>query len=238
MNATRRSKPKSPPVPSRTLSECVDDVKKLYAQYSHATFSRGEIASILNVSATSGPFGGRLFSLKEFGLIDATGSDFKVSETFMTLNSNGKGSSQFKTAALEAIRGSDTFRELLDEFKSKLPSIGTVAQRLETQKKFNAERAKTAATVLEESMRYAGLVDGSNNILPIRDTADPSGDTSPKDDDSNTPPPSLLPDPPGKDDLQVQIPVGEDRKVVIYYPRDLSADEAKKVGIVLAAIVS
>ena len=39
------------------------------------------------------------------------------------------------------------------------------------------------------------------------------------------------------DTLSVEIPVGEDRKVTIRYPRDLSTDEAKKVGNVLSAIV-
>lgn len=237
MNTTKR-KPKSPPTPSRTLSDALGDVKRLYAQYSHATFSRGEIASTLNVSATSGPFGGRLFSLKEFGLIDSAGGDYRVSETFMTLNTKSRGSAEFKTAALAAIRRSETFRELLDEFRSKLPSDNGVAERLETQKKFNKERAKTAAKVLEESMRFAGLIDGNNNVLPIRDTADLTGDSKPKDEgEDQDPPPPFLP-PPAKDDLQVQIPVGEGRKVVIYYPRDLSAEEAKKVGNVLTAIVS
>jgi hypothetical protein len=243
MNATKRAKPKSPPIPSRSLVECIADVKKLYAQYSHATFSRGEIASTLNVSATSGPFGGRLFSLKEFGLIDASGGDYKVSEAFMTLNSNAQGSGAYKSAALAALRRSDTFRELLDEFRSKLPSVEGVAQRLETQKKFNSERAKLAAAVLEESMRHAALIDANNNVLPVRDTP---GSTPPNDNenknqnngggDQNEPP--VLPDPPSVDHLHVEIPVGEDRKVVIYYPRDLVADEAQKVGNVLKAIVS
>jgi hypothetical protein len=35
----------------------------------------------------------------------------------------------------------------------------------------------------------------------------------------------------------MEIPVGEDRKVAIQYPRDLTSAEAKKVGNVLAAVV-
>jgi len=239
MTSTKRAKPKSPPVPSRSLSDCFADVKKLYSEYSHATFSRGEIASALNVSATSGPFGGRLYSLKEFGLIDSAGSEYRVSDTFMTMNSKPNGSMEFKTAALGAIRQSDTFRELLDEFKSKLPSADAVAGRLETQKRFNRERAKVAATVLEESMRYAGLIDNNNNVLPVRGTPTPedSGETNENDEADenehrNDPPP------PARDDLRVEVPVGEDRKVLVYYPRDLTSDEAQKVGRVLAAIVA
>jgi hypothetical protein len=94
----------------------------------------------------------------------------------MTLNSADKNESKFKQAALDAIRKSDIFRELLDHFKSKLPSLDGVATRLENQKRFNAERAKLVATVLEKSLHYAGLLDGSNNILPIRDTPGANGD--------------------------------------------------------------
>lgn len=241
MNSTKRAKPKSPPVPSRSLSDCFADVKKLYSEYSHANFSRGEIASALNVSATSGPFGGRLFSLKEFGLIDSAANEYRVSETFMTMNSNPVGSLEFKTAALAAIRRSDTFRELLDEFKSKLPSADAVAGRLETQKRFNRDRAKIAATVLEESMRYAGLVDGNNNVLPVRAAPSPPGSGGPNENnenENNDDEHSLDRPPPAKDDLRVEVPVGEDREVVVYYPRDLTSDEAQKVGRVLAAIVA
>lgn len=237
MTAPKRAKPKSPPVPSRNLEDALADVKKLYQQYSHAPFSRGEIASALNVSATSGPFGGRLFSLKEYGLIDQNGSDYKVSDRFMMLHGSTPASSEFKTAALAAIRDSETFRELLDEFRSKLPPVDAVARRLETQKRFNSERAKTAASVLEESMRYAGLIDGNNNVLPIRADGAPPGDQEQPgagDDDGGPPPP----EPPRKDDLRVEVPVGEDRKVVVYYPRDLTGEEATKVGKVLSAIVA
>ena len=39
-------------------------------------------------------------------------------------------------------------------------------------------------------------------------------------------------------DLECRDPVGEDRKVAIRYPRDLTAEEAQKIGNVLKAIVS
>jgi len=240
MSNQKKSKPKSPPVPSRTLEDCVGDARRLYDEYSHGSFSRAELASALGVSSTSGPFAQRLFSLREFAVIESDGSNFKVSSNFMTMNSNGRGSAEFKGAALRAIKRSDTFRELLESFPNKLPSTEGVASRLETQKKFNAEAAKRAAKVLEESLRYAGVLDSSNNILPIRETgAEPPGNGDGADheregeEDVNE-----KVDAGGTSTLRVEIPVGDDRKVVIHYPRDLSGDEAKKVGNVLAAIVS
>jgi hypothetical protein len=171
----KSNKPKSPPTPSRPLGDSVKDVTKLYAEYSHGKFAKSEIASQLGISATSGPFAARLFTLKAFGLINQHGADYMVSDTFMTLNSLDPSDARFKEAAVKAIRGSETFRELLDEFKNKLPSVDAIAGRLETQKKFNANRAKAVASVLERSLRYAGVLDNSNNILPVRDGA-PDGE--------------------------------------------------------------
>lgn len=241
---TKTRKPRSPSVPSRTLEDCLDDVSKLYREYSHAKFTKSEIGSVLGVSAASGPFAQRLFSIKEFGLLDESSGTYTVSDTFMTLNSADHGDARFKQTALDAIRRSEIFREVVDSGSGKLPSLSAVAHRLETQKRFNAERATKAANVLEKSMRFAGVLDHSNNILPVRDiggggaAVDEHQPGQALDDDRlngrrhNHRDKSLDPD-----TLSVEIPVGEDRQVAIRYPRDLSPDQAKKVGNVLSAIV-
>lgn len=233
MNAKPR-KPRSPATPSRPLGDSVADVRKLYDEYSHAKFTKVDIASQLNLSSTSGPFAGRLFTLKEYGLLTQDGDQYTVSDAFMTLNSTEDTDPRFKSTALAAIRGSKTFQELLDDFKTKLPSTDSVAQRLENEKRFNRDRAREVARVLEKSLRYAGVLDTSNNILSpnpyereeaVREERqDPGLDAL----DENLPP----------DTLSIEIPVGEERKVVIHYPRDLSQEQAKKVGLVLDAIVS
>lgn len=242
MSTTR--KPRSPAVPSRTLESCLDDVKKLYQEYSHANFTKSEIGSVFGVSAATGPFAQRLFSIKEFGLLEESGGDYSVSDTFMTLNSTDHGDASFKQVALDAIRRSEIFREVVDSASGKLPSHSAVAQRLETQRRFNAKRAIKAANVLEQSMRFAGVLDGSNNILPVRDTGGGGSAVDEREQDhtldgdrrngrDHDQPDETL----GPDTLSVEIPVGEDRKVAIRYPCDLSPDEAKKVGNVLSAIV-
>ena len=80
-----RKKSRSPAAPSRSLSECLDDVRRLYETYRHGTFTRAEVASSLGVSATSGPFGSRIFSIREFGLIESTGADYRVSDLFIEM---------------------------------------------------------------------------------------------------------------------------------------------------------
>lgn len=227
-----KKKPKSPPTPSRGLKDAVDDVKRLYSQFSHAAFSRSEVASTLSLSASSGPFAARIFTLKAYGLLEPVGSDFKVSDRFLTMYSNAPDSLLFKQHAIEAIRGADIFREILDEFKAKLPAQAAVAQRLELQKKFNADRAKDAASTLEESLRFAGVLDSSNNILPVRAAATqdhPKGNSEPQ-------PEADVKNQQRVQDLRIEIPLGDLRKATLMYPPDISKEEAEKIGRVLQAV--
>jgi hypothetical protein len=231
---TRARKPKSPPVPSRNLRESLDDVRRIYDTYSHGTFSKAEIASTLGLSATSGPFAGRFYTLREYGLIEGSGDSFKVTQAFRDMNGKPPDSAAFKKRALEAIKRSKIFGELLSEWKTKLPPQEAVAKRLEDQKQFNADRAKAIAKVLEESLRQAGVLDANNNILPIRGADGAEEAFAPADEDETLDEVDHADQP---NVLKTEIPVGEGRRVVVGYPSDLSKAEAEKVGRVLVAIV-
>ncbi|MCC6499889.1 MAG: hypothetical protein IT313_06440 [Anaerolineales bacterium] len=233
MSQTKSSKPKSPPVPSYTLRDSLEDAKKLYKKYSHASFSKAEIASALNMSSGSSSFAKRLFALTEYGLIEGSGDSYKTTGRFSVLNSNKPESSTFKKNAFDAIQSSGVFLELLNEFKTKLPDQNAVAQRLETQKKFNAERAKEVASVLEKSLQFAGVLDGSNNVVPIRD-----GAANPSDNDQGGHGDESEDDhPPVASMRKSEIPLANERTAVVSYPHDLTKDEATKIGRVLSALV-
>jgi hypothetical protein len=243
MNATKqtkRRKPRSPAVPSWDLKDAFEDTKKLYDTYTHGTFSKSEFASVLKISATSGPTQARIFTLKEYGLVEGTNDSFKVSQRFMDMKDEPQASAAFKRNALQAIRGSAIFTELLDEWKTKLPPREAVANRLEQQKKFNPDRAKEIAEVLEDSLRFAGVLDQSGNILPVRDdpNAGDERDDQRRDNDDRHDDDVDLDDMEIAAHLRTEIPLGDGRRVVVSYPNDLSDKEATKVGKVLAAIVS
>jgi hypothetical protein len=226
----KRRRPRSPAVPSLDLEAAVADVTKLYKEFSHGSFSRSEIASTLGMSADSGPFGGKFFSLKEYGLLEPTGSDFRVSELHQRLTSGERDSADFKNAALSAIRRSDVFAWVLNEAGTKLPGTEIIAKRLENQKQFNDERAKRAAEVLHAALRYAGVLDRSNNILPVRSTDSgrgrPGEDLLDRGEDA--------PEVPGN--LSLSVPLGPGRVAMINYPQDLTARDAAKIGNVLRAV--
>lgn len=224
----------SPSAPWRALSDCLEDVGAVYEMYKRSTFSRAEIASTLRVSATSGPFKARLFSLREFGLLEAVGENYVVSDLFVTLHDNAPATLAYKQAALKAVQRPVVLRNLLTQFGSKLPGADVVAQRLELQMGFARERAKDVATIFERSLRATGVVDSSGNILPIREDAPAVEPPAPSREVSAEPACQSA----GNGHLRLEIALGGDgRRAIVLYPSDLSAAEAQKVGKVLTAIV-
>ena len=231
-------KPNSPPSPSFGLREVLADATKLYDKYSHAAFSQAEVASGLGMSSTSSSFSRRLRSLTEFGLLDGSGGNYRISKLFHTLTDAKHGSPEFKAAALAAIRRSTVFAEILADFKTKLPDQAVVAQRLEKQRGFNADRAKEVAAVLQKSVEFAGVVDANNNILPARDVGGEDQAAS-RQDASATPDDEREKEPASdKNQRRSEIPLSDGRVAVVVYPHDLTTTEAQKIGNVLTALVA
>jgi hypothetical protein len=224
--------------PSYSLSQCFEDVKKLYTQYSHATFSKAEVANVLGFSAGSGPFGSRMASLKVFNLLEEKDGAYKATELFKSLRIAQKGTPEFSNLAIQAIKYSSLFEEILKEFRHKIPATETLAQRLEIQKKFTDAKAKTIASILIDSLNFAGVLDSNNNFLEPKKT-DPSiekppttvsgvgGNDTPCSSESNT---NTI------NSLQIEIALANNRMSRVIYPRDISKEDAIKIGNVLSAI--
>jgi hypothetical protein len=232
------NKTKSPATPSYSLKDVHDDAKKLYAKFSHASFSQAEVASGLNMSSTSGSFARRIFSLTAFGLLDKSGEKYTVSKLFHALDPVDNKRPEFQRAALDAIRRATVFAEILNDFKTRLPSEDVVAQRLEKERGFNATRAKEVAGILQKSLEFAGIVDANNNILPVRGSVSPAATSADPPSESD----KLTAEDAGKMPRtgglrRSEIPLAEGRVVIVQYPHDLSTGEAAKIGKVLSAMV-
>lgn len=242
--------PKSPSAPSRSLKDCVANVAKLYDHFSRGSFSKPELANTLEVSASSGPTFQKIFTLKEFGLLVDDSDKFKVTEEFIKLKNTTPGGTSFKRAAYNAIIRNSLFKGLIESFQAKLPPLTTIAMRLEGEKRFNKDRANAIASVLEDSLKYAGVLDQSRNIVVPRDEEGNGGDNTPQDNGSvaavvpnvqpsgaaksaaSVPPVAV----PGA--LKIEIALKENRMAVVWYPADMTAADAEKVGNVLKAIVA
>lgn len=225
-----KGKPRSPDTPSRLLMACLEDARKLYAKYSHGTFKRPEIASVLEVSSSSGSFAQRLFSIKAYGLLETVGTDYKVSGLFLQIEASERGSAGFRKSALEAMKRSPVFADLLDQFQDKLPDRKTLSIRLETQMKFNHERAQETAVILHESLRSIGVLDPNGNILPIRgEQLQADTDQHPAGSAGDGAKVGLA------DRFRLDVPLQGGERATVFLPPHWTGADAQRIGKVLEA---
>jgi hypothetical protein len=231
----RKKKPNSPKAPGSALRGAVADVSKIYQRYSHGTFSRGEMASALGMSANSGAFLGKASTLKEYGLITEAGGSAQVSDVFKAIYQAPPGSAELKRNALHAIRTAGAFARLLQQFNSKVPDEGALALRLETQERFNRDRALAVASAFRTSLSDYGLIDLNGNVLPVRDEPLDEVPGDPGEDHEEVDEPDAKVGS-GKQRLEVSLRGG--RKVVLVVPDDLSIADTKKITAVLTALAT
>lgn len=237
--ATRKKKPNSPKAPGSSLRAAVSDVSKVYQQYSHGSFSRSEMASALGMSSGSGSFLGKAATLKEYGLITEAAGSARVSDLFKAMYAAPAGSPDQRRFAWQAVRTPQVFARLLQQFSSRIPDEAALAMRLESQERFNAERARAVAVAFRASLTEFGLIDGNGNVLPVRD--DQPSDTPPRDErdddggDDGADEPDL-PKGPGRQRLEVALRDG--RKAVLVLPDDLTKADTRKIAALLDALAT
>jgi hypothetical protein len=233
----RKKKPNSPKAPGTSLRSAVAEVSKIYQRYSHGSFSRGEMASALVMSANSGAFLGKAATLKEYGLVTEGGGSAQVSDLFKAIYQAPGGSAELKRNALEAVRTPAVFARLLQQFSTKIPDNEALALRLETKERFNRDRALAVASAFRTSLAEYGLIDANGNLLPVRDEpADeaPSDEQANDDDDDGNidePNPKT-----GAGNQRLEVSLSDGRKAVLIVPNDLTKADTKKISAILSAL--
>ena len=245
----KTTRARSPSAPIHSLEKALSEAQEIYKKYSHNDFLPVEIASALEVSFNSGNFREKILALKEFGLIEKTSKGFKVSNLFHILNLGDKESNEFKRAALDSINKVDIFAKLLSFFPTKMPDLKVLSQRLEVVMMFNAARAQKVAGVFCSSLKFSGVLDSRDNILPLKvDNLDINGSKEvelPVNSDeslvggnalspfSNLPVQQETP----ANLCRAEIPLSSGRIAIAFYPNDLTSQEAARMAKVLAALV-
>jgi hypothetical protein len=234
----RRKKPNSPKAPGTPLRNAVAEVSKIYQRYSHGTFSRSEMASALGMSSGSGAFMGKAATLKEYGLISEGGGAAQVSDLFKAMYQAPAGSAELKRNAMQAVRASSVFARLLQQFNTRVPDEAALALRLETQERFNRDRALAVATAFRTSLNEYGLIDSNGNLLPVRDepVVDTPRDERDRDDDQGD---TDEPNTKGSASRQrLEVSLRDGRRAVLIVPSDLTTADTKKIGAVLTALAT
>lgn len=241
MSDGRKNRHHGPAGPSKSLGDSFEDTRRIYSTFGHGQFSRSEIASALNVSANSGPFAMRFHTLKSYGMITAGSDGFVVSDHFRQMAESDGSGDVFSRLAFDAIQKPQLFMQLIKEFRGKLPAPEQLIKRLELKIKMSPTRASTTARVLRDSLKFAGVLDARDNIImprvlsnaPLEEGA---GDF-PEPSESGISP-AMPSNQTSVTMLEIQVPLGDDRVVKINYPRDLSLDDAAKIGTIIKAVAS
>ena len=234
----RKRKPNSPKAPGVSLRTAFNEVSKVYQQYSHGAFLRSELASALGMSSGSGAFLGKASTLKEYGLLTETGREVRVSDLFKAMYATQPGSPELKRLAWQAVRSPNVFARLVQQFRDRIPDEGALAMRLESQERFNRERAMAVATAFRSSLNEFGLIDQSGNVLSVREQPAVDGTTEAAeegaaDDDRDAGDQTGAP---GRQRLEVAL--RDSRKAVLILPDDLSSADTRKIAAVLTALAA
>lgn len=236
-STAKKKKPNSPKAPGLALRGAMAEVAKVYERYSHASFTRGEMASALGMSSGSGSFYAKAATLNMYGLIEESGGNVKVSSLFKTLYQAPASSPEMRRNALQAIGKPSQFAGLLRQFGQRIPDEAAIALRLEMQGGFNRDRAQEVASAFRSSLSDYELIDASGNLLPVRDDG---GASAPADEDEGDDQVALagakspsLPAAPGS--FRVEVPLANGRKAILALPEDVSEADTKKICAVLNA---
>jgi hypothetical protein len=235
----KKKKPNSPKAPGMALRAAMNEVAKIYGSYSHSSFTRGEMASAVGMSAGSGSFFAKAATLNGYGLLEEAGGNVRVSPLFKALYQAPAGSPEMKRNAFQAIGKPSVFAGLLRAFGQRIPEESVIALRLEMQSNFNRDRAQEVATAFRSSLADYGLIDGNGNLLPVRDDAS-NGADAPDDEDEaiELGPPAgakapSMPTSPGTS--RVEVPLANGRKAIVALPDDVTEADAKKICAILTA---
>lgn len=232
---------KSPAAPSRSLATCWGIASKIYDSYSHTDFGAPEIAGVANLSATGGPAKSLVSDLKQYGLIEKTKAGrFVMSQELKDAHAIGAGTPDFRAAMYEFAKRPSVFQRIIVDVKGKLPEETALANNLRSTYQFNPNKAKTTAKALSDSLDWSGVLDAKRNIIEprLRKATGVAAVPTPGDERVNDGSGDADQGLPSGKLLSLDVPLADGRTAHVRYPFDLTPDEAKKIGAVLAAICS
>lgn len=240
----KKLRQKSPNAPAYSLQECQEDARRIFRVEGQAPLSRESIAEHLSLAPQSGPFNRKLSSLRQYGLIDPLGKDFRISDLFLRIDQTFEETERRK-AVREALGRPAIFQSLLAHYEnSGLPSDINLTNQLVLKYRFTKKNAETVAKAFLESCRLAGIFQSrtvlfspppssSSPTLPAAQVFTPdlaASHLKP----FQSPSSSLLE---GRSSFcRQEIPLGSGRRATLEIPEDIAEDEIAKIIRVLQAL--
>ncbi len=245
-NGQKKGRQKSPNAPAYSLQECQEDARRIFRVEGQAPLSRESIAEHLSLAPQSGPFNRKLSSLRQYGLVDPLGKDFRISELFLRIDQT-VDENERRRAQKEALSRPTIFQSLLMHYENTgLPSDLNLTNQLLLKYRFTKKNAETVAKAFLESSRFAGLFQFRPSPFSTFSALLPPPTSPPLSFSPEQPPSSHFPisHQPTSSVLQEnraflcrqEIPLGSNRRALMELPEDIKEEEIAKIIRVLQAL--
>jgi len=155
--ASKKKLHRSPNYPSIALSDAIQRLQDVWKQEKKASTTSEVIIRHLGYDPKSGSGIRALSALRQYGLLDESGGQYRVSELGFTLLHFPEGSPERQQALREAARKPAIFGDILAKYEQQLPSDATLTAYLLREKGFNPATVPTFIRIFRESINLAGL---------------------------------------------------------------------------------
>jgi hypothetical protein len=170
--------PRSPNFPAISLPDAIEKTRTVFEKDKRAAVSLNTVLAHLGFSAKlSGSTARVISALRQFGLLDVLGTQFKVSELAYRILALSDGAAERLKAIQEAVKRPAIYREVLNNYPDGLPSDAGLSDYLLIEKKFNQVSIDGFIRAFRASIEFARLIpgaytDGENvqGAVPLNET--------------------------------------------------------------------
>jgi hypothetical protein len=155
---------RSPNHPAFGLEEAIGKVGLVYEKEKRSLTTPQVIAKHMGYTQTTGPGGRALSGLRQYGLIEDSGGNCKISEIGFAILQYPEGSQERRDALKVAALTPTLFRELMMQYPEGLPSDETLKAAL-LKRGFNPSAIDDLIDDFRSTMALAGLTHVSYNDL-------------------------------------------------------------------------
>jgi hypothetical protein len=153
--------PRSPNFPAIPLADAIAKARKLYEKDKRASVSVKTVLVHLGFGEKLSGSSARVISaLRQFGLLEEVGGQFRVTEAAARIFTLSEASPE-RTAAIQgAARKPAIYKDILGHYPDGLPSDAALGDYLILEKKFNSASVETFIRVFKASNEFAKLTPG------------------------------------------------------------------------------
>jgi hypothetical protein len=159
----KRKVHRSPGYPVFDLAEAIQKADAVYKAEKRTATTPEVIASHMGYSQATGPGGRSVSALRQYGLIEESSGQYRISDLGYTLIHFDHGSDEWRSAVVEAAKRPILFRELAEKYQNDVPSDATLRNEL-LNRGFNPSAVSDVITIFRNTMSLAEQAGGSYTV--------------------------------------------------------------------------